>query len=92
MKESFRYKPTILANLSTRNSFVTNVSSKVRGIVLGLNFNKVTRLSLGYNWLQDNIKGIYTENNQSYETTLKLRYIATSIDCSFYKTRKVEIK
>lgn len=80
-----------MTKIGTRNSFITNSFMKMRGIYIGLNFNDVTRVGLGYNWLATDVvrplqlDGVGVQNN---EGELKMRYLSPYMEYTFLRKRR----
>lgn len=91
MEESFKVKPKPLLKLSATNSFITNNIAKFRAIQLGLNFDNVTKVGIGYNWLASNINRplvINGENIVGNQGELRMRYVAPFIEYTFLEREK----
>lgn len=93
MQESFQEKPKFLIKLSTNNSFITNSFARIRGIQVGLNFKKITKLGIGYHWLAKGIErpleGIIPEACE-VKGQLKTRYVAPFIEYVYLKRKRYE--
>ncbi len=67
---SLRTSPQFLFKVDSKFSFVSNQLVSMRGIKVGLNYNRVFKLGIGYSWIKhsfvfDNPSG--SINNENYE-------------------------
>lgn len=85
LSKVMKIKPMPTAKFDSRNSFITGRSARIQGVKAGVSFGKVLTIGLGYNWLGTGFTERVVVGNDSYEATLKLRYIAPFIEYSFYK-------
>lgn len=95
MRESFKHKPKPDVRLDTRNSFITSRVARIRGVKLGLDFNKTVKLGLGYNWLSSDVevKRSYTAaNGEQYAAPFKLHfgYVSPYFEYTFYRDKRWE--
>jgi len=91
MAAAFQHQPRPDAFLDTRNSFISNEHVKVRGVKLGVNYNKTVQVRMGFSRLA---KGVERELNLGTEeqpilqkAELRFWYISAYFDYNFYKTR-----
>lgn len=87
-------KPRLIATLSTRHTFIDNVSSPVYNIKAGLNFDNVFRLGCGYAFLKKPYqvtKAITSSGSTVYvDAQLKFSYANFFVEYVFHKTPKWE--
>lgn len=57
VSESFQIKPKPLLRFNTRGSFIANRTARIKGVQVGLDFNKTIRLGIAYNWLSNSSPG-----------------------------------
>lgn len=95
IKSSFDHEPKILVKLDTRNSFVGTRAVRVRGVKLGANYNDVSKVGIGYHWIQpkfDKNIALDTENGTEVVVAkLRLEYLAPFYEYTFYKRKKLEV-
>ena len=91
IKESFKVKPKVLATLGSRDAIVSNTHARMRHVLLGANYNNVSRIGLTFNWQS---KGIVSEHwidvNTKTEKQLKTFYIAPYFEYTFFQTERFE--
>ena len=95
IKSSFRHKPKPDVRLDTRNSFITNSAAKIRGIKLGLDFNKTVKLGIGYNWLASELedeRAYLAADGERYTAPHRLRftYVSPYIEYTFFREGRWE--
>ena len=91
MLQSFNTKPILTAKISTRNSFITNSFMRMRDVGVGLNFDNVTKVGLGYNWLTTDVirpLELTDQEVQNNEGELKMRYLTAFIEYTFLKKKR----
>jgi len=93
IKQSFETKPKIFLKFNSRNSIISTEGARINSINTGLEFEKKTRVGLGYEWLGSKIyrdKYILNENNiiDTVNTRLKLQYISLFGEYIFYNENK----
>ena len=93
--ESLSHPPTFLISLDARNSFVTAEAVKMRGVKVGLNFNRRVKFGLGFNWMAEGFERPIDveENGGLVEKNGMLRFwhITPFFDYNFYHTRYWDI-
>ena len=82
IQASFKHKPKPLLKLETRNSFITSKVVIVRGLKVGLSFNKTSRIGLSYNWLKRKTLIVTADSS-----TLKMNYISPFYEYTFYRDK-----
>ena len=95
IRESFKHKPTPDLRLDSRSSFITTRAARIRGIKIGLDFNKTVKVGIGYNWLTSELEQdrFYTAaNGERYETPHRLRfaYVSPYMEYTFFKEGRWE--
>jgi len=97
IRSSIGHKPRISVRLDTRNSFISTRSARILGFKAGLEFNKIFRLGVGYNWLGTQLQKEVRLYDQNYALTgvtmanLRLRYISFYAEYVFYRTKRLEL-
>ncbi len=80
---ALQHEPKFLVKLDTRNSFITSTYSKVRGVKVGVHYDKSFRIGLGYNWMSNDF--MVTHSIDSFN--LRLNYISAFVEYAFYKSQ-----
>ena len=88
IKSSLQFKPKLLVKLDARNSFVTASYSKVKGIKLGLNYNKIFRLGIGYSWMKTD----YYPRQFKDSTNLRFGYGNAFMEYAFYQSKHFQFE
>lgn len=88
---AFDAKPRIDLRVDLRNSFITTRLARIRGVKLGLDYNKTIKLGLSYNWLVSSIRRDVFYNNQSFQARLRYHYFAPYFEYAFYRQGPWEI-
>lgn len=83
IRKSLKEKPTYDIRLSAHNAFVTNQFAKIKGVKLGLSYNKIFKFGIGYSWMNSKITSIYDNDS----VNLRLNYILAYVDYTFYQTK-----
>jgi hypothetical protein len=83
IRKSLKEKPTYDIRLSTHNAFVANQFAKIKGVKLGLSYNKIFKFGIGYSWMKSKITSIYDNDS----VNLRLNYILAYVDYTFYQTK-----
>ncbi len=83
IRESLKEKPTYDIRLSAHNAFVANQFAKVKGVKLGLSYNKIFKFGIGYSWMKSEISSFYLIDS----VNLRLNYILAYVDYTFYQTK-----
>jgi len=52
IENSLNFKPKPILKLDSRNAFVTNTFIETNALKIGLNFNKIFKVGIGYSWLK----------------------------------------
>jgi hypothetical protein len=86
IQDAFKFRPKIDAKLSAHNAFVANSFVKVNGVKLGLSFNKIVKLGLGYSWMQP-----YELKDEVSGHALHLNYGLIYFDYTFYRKQRWEM-
>lgn len=81
----FREKVFPSAKLDSRNSLVSGRSARINGVKVGVSFGKKMGLGLGYNWMEKGITQYVKVNGEEKKTEVRLGYIASYVEYSFYK-------
>jgi hypothetical protein len=82
---SFKHKPGFYWNYGSNYSFVSNQFAGVMNIKLGADFNSITKIGAGYNWIkkgmdkQDAVPGYM-------HSQLYMRYISVFFEYTYFKT------
>ncbi len=95
IKACLENKPQLFVKLDSRNSFISNSRAKILGAKLGLNYANRLYFGVGYNQLdppaKDFDKQVYYINStnirDSATATLKLFYISTHAEYTYYQTK-----
>lgn len=94
IKLSLSTKPKPFIKYNTRNSIISTRGARIHAINFGLDFDKKTRLGLGYEWLGSVIQSEkLVLNNNFFDTVnanLKLDYLSIFGEYVFYKDLKWE--
>ena len=95
IKSSFQHKPKPDIRFDTRNSFITTRVAKMRGIKLGLDFNKTVKVGIGYNWLASDLtedRSYLTANGERYTAPHRLSfgYVSPYIEYTFFREGRWE--
>ncbi len=85
IKNSFNYHPVFFIKLDTRNSFISSYSVKLRGVKAGLNYNNITKIGLGYSWMNPDYNSVYNTDTVEF----KMNIFSTFIEYTFYRTDKI---
>lgn len=88
---SFQFRPKPAFILNTRNSFITSQAVKIRGVNVGLNFNKTTKVGLGFNWLGTALRKPISNLEEPTEATLRFWFIAPYFEYAFYRSDRWEV-
>jgi hypothetical protein len=91
LRHVLRNKAVPTAKIDTRNSFVTGRSAKVYGMKAGVSFGKILTIGIGYNWIGTDLPESIKENGMTFESQIKLRYVAPFLEYSFYKKGNWEV-
>ena len=91
IKKSFSVKPKLLLSLGSRDAIVSNTYAKMRHVLVGANYNNVSKVGLTFNW---QAKGVYSDywldDDTKLQKQLKIFYIAPYFNYTFYQTEKFE--
>ena len=94
IKQSFQSKPKLFVKYNTRSSLIATRGARINSVNAGFDFDKKTRVGLGYEWLGSKIESeklIFNDNTiDTVNTLLKLRYISTFCEYVFYRDKKWE--
>jgi hypothetical protein len=85
IRTSFDYKPKFLLKFDTRNSFISNQYAKIHGIKVGLSFNKITNVGIGYHWMPKRLIEPTLPNSNNVD--LKFGYAVAFFEYNFYKSK-----
>jgi hypothetical protein len=86
IQTAFKHSPKLDARLSAHNAFVSNSYIKVNGVKLGLNYNKIVKIGIGYSWMQP-----YETTINNVRQFLHLNYGLVYIDYTFYQSKNWEM-
>ncbi len=93
--ESFQYPPKLLIKLDTRNSFITSSFARIRGIKVGVDYNKTTKVGLGFSWLATDFYSNIEVKEEGvatvYRARLSYEYFAPYFEYAFYKHNNWEV-
>jgi len=95
IKASFKHKPTPDIRLDSRNSFITSRAARIRGVKVGLSFNKTVKLGIGYNWLANELETerAYTASSGERLTAphqVKFAYVSPYFEYTFFREERWE--
>jgi hypothetical protein len=96
LKVDFSSKPKLYAAFDTRNSFITHNLAKIRGVRLGVSYNKRTRVGISFNWLDTDFtrehQVIYPDSTYTYPARLNFWFVSPFIEHSFWKLKHLEVE
>ncbi len=83
--KSFQSKPSLYGNYGSYYSFISSQFAGVMNIKLGADFNKTTKIGIGYNWIK---KGLDKQDAVPgyYHSQLYMRYISVFFEYTYFKT------
>ncbi len=92
----FNNKPSIVARLESRNSFIENQLISVTGLRLGIAYQRKLRIGGGVSWMRSNFANNFYSTNEfgKLDTTtkyLKFTYLCYYIDFVFYKAKRWQL-
>lgn len=88
IQDCFKYKPKPLFKMDARNAFVTSSFVKVKGVKLGVSFNKKVRVGVGYSWMKTDY--FVVDNLDS--TNLRFAYGNFFFEYAFYKSKHWQLE
>ena len=96
LRVDFGSKPKLYAAFDARNSFITNDLAKIRGVRLGVSYNKRTRVGVSYNWMdadfvQDRVVE-YADSTYTYPARLSFVFVSPFIEHAFWKRKHLEVE
>jgi hypothetical protein len=96
LRKDFSISPRLYAAFDTRNSFITNYLAKIRGVRVGLSYNRRTRVGLCWNWLgTDLIRNVSVQKGDSLhlvEGRIGFYFLAPFIEYAFLQRRDFQIE
>lgn len=96
LKVDFSHKPKLYAAFDTRNSFITNNLAKIRGVRLGVSYNKRTKVGMSYNWMDADFKQdrvvVYSDSTYTYPAQLNFVFVSPFIEHAFWKRKHLEVE
>lgn len=90
IRASFKQKPSLYFNWGTHYSFISNEFANIKWLKAGIDYNGITKIGIGYNWLSPkpqkikNIEGLY------YNSLLHFNYVSLFIEYSYWRTYRWE--
>jgi hypothetical protein len=95
-KVFLKARPSIVARLESRYSFINNTATKVSGVRLGLSFKRKLRIGAGYSWLNTDVfekktQLDYNGNKIVVNDYFKFGYICLYADFVFHKTKRWQL-
>ncbi len=96
IKWSLSSEPKPVFQFGTRNAFVTNEFAKMRSVTVAYNYADILRLGVSGNWLAkgfDKPHAIDLGDGtfKSIEKSLRMLYIAPSVEYTFYRSEHWEL-
>lgn len=87
IQTSLTHKPRLDFKLESRNSFFANEWAMISGARIGLDYNNIFKVGLGYNWLRKEIQHTITISDQPTNADYFFHYGVAYAEYTFYNVK-----
>jgi hypothetical protein len=87
IQSSLQHKPRMEFKFESRNSFFANEWAVIRGVRVGLDFDKTFKVGLGYSWLSKEIQHSITVSDKQVNADYFFHYGVVYGEYTFYRVK-----